>query len=203
MKQRFLFLLAHPDDLEIWTGGTVLNHLKNKDTICAQYLFCNDDKRLIELKKNADRLGIDIVITKEEIDTDSIVEFNPTIIITHWQFDSHPEHLIVYNLFLNLIPRLVLNYKINFKAFSCDCYNSLGNNINHIFIPTDYIDITNVWKAKLNYIRNFKSQPVSYWINMITNQNKIHGSRTGVKFAEGFVQIPILGVIKKSKLLLK
>ena len=72
-----------------------------------------------------------------------------------------------------------------------------------MFSPTDYIDITDVWEEKLELIRNYDSQPNDYWIKMVTNQNKMHGARCGVPYAEGFIQISILGVVKRSNYLLR
>lgn len=203
MKERLLFIMAHPDDSEIWTGGTIINHYKKKDKICVYYLSCDEEIRKKEAKKTADKLDIELFFTQKEIDLKIISDFNPSIIITHWQHDSHPEHVLVYEKVFSIIPKLVLDYKLRFTAFSCDCYNSLGNNLLNPFSPTDYIDITDVWEEKLELIRNYDSQPNDYWIKMVTNQNKMHGARCGVPYAEGFIQISILGVVKRSNYLLR
>ena len=203
MNERLLFIVAHSDDPEIWSGGTIINHSKNNDKICFYYLYCNDKKRKQEAIENANKLDIETYFDNKKINLEFISRFNPSIIITHWKHDSHHEHASVYELVNNAFPKLVIDYQLSFSAFSCDCYNSLGHNMMHLFTPTDYIDITDAWEDKLKLIESYSSQPVHFWKDMITNQNKIHGARCGVSYAEAFIQISVLGVARRSNFLLK
>lgn len=132
-----------------------------------------------------------------------ISDFNPTIIITHWENDCHSEHNFVFRRITEIVPFLVIENQLNFNLFSCDCYNSIGRNMNGLFCATDYVDISSVWFKKRDLINTHISQPLRYWIEMVKRQNQIHGARVGVEFAEAFIQIPVLGIMKRSNKFLK
>jgi len=206
MKNKVLVLMAHADDAEIWAGGTLLNHQKQGDDILFVYLFCNDETRKQEAIRAAREFNAVAEFWNWPIDlreaADLIAKFKPTIIITHWEEDTHHEHVKVYESILSMIPDLVVRRNLIFSLFCCDCHNSISRNPNICFVPTDYIDITSVWNEKQKVISIYESQPTEYWLEMIGKQNRMHGSRVGVEYAEGFIQIPVLGVMNKSRNLL-
>lgn len=206
MKNRVLVLMAHPDDAEIWAGGTLLNHYMQGDEILFAYMFCNDEVRKKEAIKSADRFNAKVEFWNWSVDLQKSINlvagFKPTIIITHWEGDTHREHIKTYESVMEMIPVLVISYRLEFNVYCCDCYNSLGRNPHMPFVPTDFIDITSAWNEKQEMISAYGSQPTNYWLEMISSQNRMHGSRSGVGYAEGFIQIPILGIMRKSKKLL-
>lgn len=206
MKSRVLVLMAHPDDAEIWAGGTLLNHYMQGDEILFVYIFCNDEARKQEAIKAADRFHGKAEFWNWPIDLQDsvnlVANFKPTIIITHWEGDTHYEHVKTYEIVMEMVSVLAVSYCLKFNIYCCDCYNSLGRNPQMPFIPTDFIDITSVWNEKQALISVYKSQPTDYWLKMVGNQNRMHGSRVGVEYAEGFIQVPVLGIMRKSKKLL-
>lgn len=206
MKNKVLVLMAHPDDAEIWAGGTLLNHHMQGDEILFVYTFCNDEIRKQEAIKTADKFNAKAEFWNWPIDSQDsanlVANFKPTIIITHWEGDTHHEHVKTYESVMEMVPILAVSYRLKFNIYCCDCYNSLGRNPHMPFVPTDFIDITFTWNEKREMISAYKSQPINYWLEMVGNQNRMHGSRVGVEYAEGFIQIPVLGIMRKSKKLL-
>ena len=72
-----------------------------------------------------------------------------------------------------------------------------------IFQPNTYIDISSVWEEKMELIEIFSSQPVKYWKDMVEGQNKMTGNQVGVSYAESFIQIPVMGVLRCCDIFLK
>ncbi|TRZ78589.1 hypothetical protein D4R87_00315 [bacterium] len=202
MKERIALIMAHPDDVDIWAGGTLFNNYSVGGTALIYYLFCDKKIRKREAEKAAKKVNAGLIFGDKTTSTDSLVriisDFNPTIIITHWENDCHFEHKLVFGKVIETIPLLIIENRLNFNLFSCDCYNSIGHSMINLFCPTDYVDISSVWSEKIDLIKTHDSQPSRYWIKMVERQNKIHGARVGVEFAEAFIQIPVLGVVKRS-----
>jgi N-acetylglucosamine malate deacetylase 1 len=207
MSTKIAVIMAHPDDAEIWVGGTLLHYANNDNEIMVHYCFCNKKTREIEASLSAKKINAKLSFTNKIEEDDllirTICEFNPSLIITHWEGDSHTEHLSVFNQILRITPILYLEFQIRFNLYSCDCYNSLGRTTNYSFMPTDYVDISDVWNGKIDLISSHKSQPIDYFTHMIETQNRLHGARVGVEYAEAFIQIPIMGVVKRSNKFLR
>lgn len=196
-------ILAHPDDAEIWIGGTILNHVNSGDKITVFYLFADSENRRKEAVLFSNITNINVIFPKsKDILRHHLKKVNPNIIITHWERDSHIEHRMTYDIVSSLIPKLMLEDNIKFNLYLCDTYNSIGQN-NEVFIPNTYIDISNTWVRKTKIIMNHKSQPTNYWIHMIHNQNKLYGLRNNVDVAEAFIQINTLGFVYNNNKFLK
>lgn len=200
---KIALVVAHVDDVEIWVGGTILNY-KDISDVQVYYLHCNDEVRKKEAYEAAANLHVEVIFidTPKEL-KDSIVNFRPNIVITHWEHDCHPEHRETYETLSYLLPELAVEHGVHPNVYCMETYNLMGSNSSHVFIPTDYIDISDVWEQKVALIEVFKSQPTNYWRSMVETQNRLNGSRVGVQYAESFIQIPVLGVIKRSVKLLR
>lgn len=187
-------IMAHPDDAEIWVGGTILNHAKKGDKVFVFYLFANTEERKREAKTLNRILNVEvrIVETGENLRV-FLKEINPNIIITHWEKDTHYEHRLTYKTVSDLIPFMILEDGLKFNLYSCDTYNSVGNENGEVFRPDVYIDISDTWLNKMKIIMNHKSQPTDYWLYIIQNQNRLYGARTKCSHAEAFLQIYTLG----------
>ncbi len=194
-------IFAHPDDVEIWCGGLILNELNIGSRITVFYLYENKKERIEEELRNAKKLGIDVFFVENctKLIYEKIIELKPDYIITHWENDTNYEHRIVFKKVLEMIPDIVINKHINFKLFSCESSNLSGKEKSMIFNADTYIDISSVFEDKIDLIKAYKSQAPDYWIDMIKCQNKLSGRRTGVLYAEGYKQITVLGVIKCAK----
>lgn len=201
--KRIAVILAHPDDAEIWVGGTILNHISQGDKIHIIYLFATNEERRKEAKLLNNLLNTNVsILDSNDMVRPILKDFNPDVIITHWEKDSHFEHYKTYDLVSNLIPLLILEDGLNFNFYSCDTYNSIGR-CNEVFNPNVYVDISSTWLKKVKLIMNHKSQPTDYWISMIQNQNRLYGLRILSKYAEGFIQINTLGFMRNKESVLK
>lgn len=189
-------ILAHPDDAEIWVGGTILNHVNNGDKVLILYLFLDNEerKREAELINKISNIRVNTVESQHMI-RPMINDFKPDIIITHWEKDFHFEHQKTYDMVAKLVPYLILEDGLRFNLYLCDTYNSIGK-CNEVFTPNIYVDISRVWLNKIKLIMNHKSQPVNYWVSMIKTQNRLYGARILSDYAEGFIQQNALGHIQ-------
>ena len=200
MTEQIAVIMAHPDDVEIWAGGTLINHRNRGDEILITYLFCKNNKRQMEARSAARTLGASLVIIGSSNTNELaciIGDFAPTIIITHWEEDTHPDHAATFTAVTRMLPELVIQRELQPNLFCCDCYNSIGRR-GDLFAPTTMVDVTEVWMEKMELIHLHKSQPITYWQDMITAQAKLHGMRAGVSYAESFIQVPVLGIMKNS-----
>jgi LmbE family N-acetylglucosaminyl deacetylase len=196
-------VVAHPDDAELWAGGTILNHLDAGDTIQLWYLCCTGDLRREEARRAAALLASEarFPIGSARLLQD-LVDFRPDALITHWERDSHVDHHRTFAVIWKLLPRLTIEFNVWPRVYSCDTYNSLGREPTATFEPTDIIDISDVWDRKLQLLAVYQSQPIDHFSAMAERQGKLHGARTGVRFAEAFRQIPVLGSLPRHRQLL-
>ncbi len=203
MKERIAVVVAHIDDAEIWAGGTLIKYNGQADII-TYVLRCNDEIRKREALQSDKRLKSKSVYVQTDQELyNCLCDFKPTILITHWQMDSHPEHSEVFNTVQRILPYLQIFENIRPNVYCMETYNWIGIYPASIFHPTNYIDISEVWKQKMELIEIFKSQPVQHWKDMVTRQNSLAGAQVGVKYAECFIQLPVLGVLRCSEELLK
>lgn len=198
--KKIAFVLAHPDDAEIWCGGMLLNELKNLSRVRIYYLYACTFERIKESEKISKKYGYEVYYmehTKEKL-FDSLLEFNPNLIITHWEYDVNFEHRKTNQLLNSIIPDLIFTNKVDFKLYCCESVNLLGIN-NNSFNPDCYIDISDNYLEKMDMIKNYSSQNPKYWEEIVSTQNKLFGNAVSCKYCEGYQQIPILGVKKCAK----
>lgn len=199
MRERIAVVVAHIDDAEIWAGGTLLKYAGYADIIIYT-LRCSDEIRKKEAQESEKRLkSTSINVQNDEDLYKYLSDFRPTILITHWEMDSHPEHADVFKLVQRNLPYLQIFENIKPNVYCMETYNWLCISPAGVFQPTKYIDISRVWQHKLELIDIFQSQPIQYWKDMIERQNSLAGARVGVKYAECFIQLPVLGVLRCSE----
>jgi N-acetylglucosamine malate deacetylase 1 len=198
---KILGCFAHLDDAEIWAGGTILKHVSRGDYVETAVFVTSGEKRIEESLRAHKILGAKLTLYEYdkrksksdfvEIIADYIMKLQPDVILTHWYSDCHPEHRDTFDLVSRAIIKPWIEISKPLKLYAVDTYGSQG--LIDGFSPTHYIDITSQWHQKMNAIKEFKSQPYEIWQNMVTKQNSLFGERVKVKFAEGFLQIPIQG----------
>lgn len=187
-------VVAHADDAELWAGGTLLNHRDIGDALGIWYLHCPDEPRRREARCAAAIIGALVHFPENDADLlQMLVAFRPDALITHWEGDSHPEHSRVFDAVRHIFPSLAVTHGAWPSVYSCDTYNSVGREADNTFEPTDVIDVSANWLRKLELLKEYVTQPTEYFSAMLERQARTHGARTGVEFAEGFRQVPLLG----------
>ena len=199
---RVLGIFAHPDDAEIWAGGTLLAHRSRGDETAICVLTHGDDARADEARRGADLLqarlihlayrdrGLPVVQGAMEAVAEVLAAERPNLVITHWHEDSHPDHRAVWEITGAAI--MLAGVENDIRALvSCDTYNGIG--VSGHFEPEYLIDVSAVWNDKVGAVLAHISQDPEHYNRMITRQCALHGAACGVQFAEGFVRVPYLG----------
>ena len=204
---RLMAVMAHPDDAEIWCGGTLIRHAENGDEVRICTLsYTEDSERGQEAQKSAKLidcevgcLGLEDTRVRDsdqavELVKKSIESFRPELIITHWFDDTHPDHEAVFLILRRALVSGFLDKSIDSlnsvpQVFCCDTYSSMG--LRGPFQPNERVDVTQVWERKLTAIHAHESQPLEFYLNMIERQCRAHGKAANTKFAEAFIRIPL------------
>ena len=207
---RLIAVMAHPDDAEIWCGGTLIMHAAKGDAVHICSLSYNEDSpRGLEAQESAKQMGCSVeFMGLKDVnirDTEAAVSrvwkaietFQPDCIITHWFDDMHPDHAATFSI----LRRALLHYLLAASKkglqtsptiFCCDSLGSTG--LHGAFKPDRYVDVTDVWEKKIAAIKVHRSQPLPFFLEKIDNQCLAHGKDRGVKRAEGFLYLPLFGL---------
>jgi len=206
---RLMAVMAHPDDAEIWCGGTLTLHAEKGDTVRICTLsYSEDSTRGMEALEGAKRMGCEVELLglKDTSirDSDEAVErlrrsmdsFRPDTIIAHWFDDMHPDHEATFRVLrrafvCGFLGNSIDDIKAIPRIFCCDTYNSLG--LHGPFEPDNFVDITQIWEKKKAAIKAHESQPFSIFMDMNEQQCLSHGRASGTKLAEGFLYLPLFG----------
>jgi LmbE family N-acetylglucosaminyl deacetylase len=206
---RLMAVMAHPDDAEIWCGGTLILHAEKGDAVRVCTLsYHRESTRGQEAQEGANQMACEVEFLGLEDaairDADEVVDklrrsidsFRPDTIITHWYDDIHPDHETTFLLLRRSLLRGFLAHSQEEvqglpRIFCCDTYNSLG--LRGPFKPDRFVDISHIWERKIAAIHAHKSQPLALYIDMIDRQCLAHGKAAGTKRAEGFLFLPFCG----------
>lgn len=195
---KILFVGAHPDDIEIGAGGTLLKHLMKGDDIvyvvfskgekgCPQNEPCDRVQELLSILNSLKLKSFyihsfpDTRLHEHFSEIKDIIEdlasvFKPDRVYTHSLNDTHQDHSTIARatkIACRHIPQ-VLSY------WSPSSYNE--------FHPVYFIDITDVFSDKIRLLENYKSQGRKDYVKreLVHTVNKYMGFLAGKSFAEGF-----------------
>lgn len=206
---RFMAVMAHPDDGELWCGGTLILHAEKGDTVRICTLsYTEESIRGREALEGARRMGCEVTclglddtrVRDSDVAVESLKKslesFAPDIIITHWFDDMHPDHEAVFLVLRRaLVSGFIGNSMDSLKSvpqiFCCDTYGSRG--VRGTFQPDQLVDVTRVWEKKLAAVHAHESQPIPFYLDMIERQCLAHGRATGTRYAEAFLHVPLFG----------
>jgi len=207
-ERRILAVYAHPDDAEIWSGGTLLAHRKAGDHTAVCVMTHGDGPRAAEARRGAEMLGaqlyhlpfpdraLSVNSTTFEAVAEILHQEQPQIILTHWEGDSHPDHVTTWAIVRSAI--LMAKAENDLQAlYWSDTYNGTG--AQGLFTPDCLIDVSDVWEEKLAAIAVHERQPFAHYVEMVTHQCAIHGARGGVRWAEGLRRVPIIGKGRRAR----
>ena len=197
-----LVFSPHPDDAELCVGGTIIKHSDKYSIIIVDLSIgeCSANGNNTVRQKEIDRanalLGINericLDINDCEISSNSteqlkkviytIRKYRPSIIISPYMLDNHPDHKETYKLIKSAFKRCKYIY-----YYSQDI---ISNNCNKL-----YIDITDIYDKKLLALEQYKSQFKmnmaskvtylnKYMIQKITSKDTYNGALIGCEYAE-------------------
>jgi LmbE family N-acetylglucosaminyl deacetylase len=194
---RLLCLGAHPDDIEIGCGGTVLRLLAEHPGSSVDWVvFSADGERRGEAEASAAEFlsgaarkrvllhrfrdgffpweGAAIKEAFEQLKA----EGEPNLVLTHWKGDAHQDHRTIAELAWNTWRRhLVLEYEVPKME------GDLGNPA--LLVPLEAAQV----ERKLALLeRHFVSQRAKPWFDAETFRGlmRLRGVNAGTGWAEGF-----------------
>lgn len=190
-----LTVMAHPDDAELWAGGTIARHVQNGGTATIA-VAKHDLIRAREATAGAQILGADLhlldELTPATVNT-LLTDVRPDIVITHPTNDIHPDHRRYAGHVLAALPEVVIATGRPSRVYHCDGYNNLDRNGIPLHLVT-IIDITNQWPTKIAALQAHRSQPIlDHFGPMADTLSRLHGMRIGTPRAEAFRPMPVLG----------
>jgi N-acetylglucosamine malate deacetylase 1 len=212
-QMKLLAMMAHPDDAEIWAGGTLFKHTQRGDQALIVYMAATADSvRGEEAKRGAALLGAEVAFvgltdgqvrdTSDACARASVIvkRFAPDLLITHWLDDFHADHAATAAIVQRVLPSVMADFGKSLRLWACDTYFSMGTR--GPFVPDVYVDVTSVWSQKLAAIRAHQSQRPEAWVVLMERHCGLHGQRYGQDddkpapfYAEGFKRLMPFGYI--------
>ncbi|MEV6986990.1 PIG-L family deacetylase [Sphaerisporangium sp. NPDC051017] len=193
MPGSVLAVMAHPDDLELWAGGTLALHAQHAPVVGA--IQAHDPIRDAEAQAGAKVLGIDVEL-HPRLDAatvgDLIRRHRPDVLITHPTDDVHPDHRAAAEAVLAGLPEAHIATSSPRRLYTCDSYNSLT--LNGPVTASVIIDISGTFEQKMRALAEHRSQPITeHFGPMAETLSSLWGARIGTARAEAFRPLPILG----------
>jgi bacillithiol biosynthesis deacetylase BshB1 len=219
-----LAIVAHPDDADIFCGGTLAKHAARGDTVTIAHVTRGEyggtaeetqaavaTTREAEARASGDTLGADTVTFLDFEDgrvtnslenrfsiADTIREYDPDLVLTHYREDMHPDH--------RATSRLVTDayYIASLELAETDHPPCDPDNVYYFgkptssFEPSVYVDITGYEQRKRDAIEQHESQvefltqhggidaEFDNLLEGIDAEDTVRGKQTGVGAAEGF-----------------
>ena len=162
-RRTALAIGAHPDDVEIGVGGTLLAHAAAGDRVEVLTLSSgasggDPHARHAEAHRAAQRLGAtlhlgDLPDTRMEVGPDTIDAIyqvirnvRPDVVYTHTRHDNHQDHRAVHHATMVAARRVSEVY----------CYQSPSTTVD--FQPTTFVDVSGVLERKLEVLQAYVTQ---------------------------------------------
>ena len=205
--KKVLVLGGHPDDPETCCGGTILVMKNAGYDVTAVYLTRGESGikgksheeaaaiRTEESKNACKVLGIPHIFLNQidghtELNDKRFQEMRefleaekPDIVFTHWPLDLHKDHRVCTDLVLEAWKRGGYKFELYF-------YEAVSGTQSQLFIPTDYVDITDVAEKKMEACNCHASQGMDKVFGVWHSTMELfRGIEFRCKRAEGFVHL--------------
>ncbi len=206
MFERSLFVGAHLDDIELAAGGTVARLTSSGCSVRFLVMSSSDyvsyDGARFRDAETATREGIDaasvlgvtdIEILKfpaKDVENHSTVvesinqvvdEFKPTIIFTHWPFDTHRSH--ANTALATIAASRYYNSVLMYEPITPSGRSYVG------FRPQLYVNIDETIDRKIQSLRCHESEYDKYgeqWIEGVESRCRYRGYEMQARYAETF-----------------
>ncbi|MBO9595593.1 MAG: PIG-L family deacetylase [Niabella sp.] len=219
-----LSVAAHPDDTEILCAGTLIRYAREGHRVLIAVFTDGSVGDLVvppgkmgairkkEAQAAADLIGAELIwpaIADEHVFPDQhqrmimvdiLRQADPDVIFTHAPNDYHPDHRYVSQLVFDAYSQKGLPYIDHQSLPPCRLEESQIYYMDTVcgidFMPTEYVDITEVFEMKKkmlrchkSQIRDMKEQAHTDMLGMMETQSKFRGLAAGCKYAEGFKRL--------------
>lgn len=203
MTRNILAFGAHPDDIELGCGGTLLKHVKAGNNVYVCVLSRGEaagdpNRRAHEQEEAAKRMGAKELIWGNWIDTrfevtkvsidfvESVVQkVKPYEIYVNYTEDTHQDHRVLAQCVLSAT-------RYNKRVLFYEDYTSTN------FQPDIFVDIEDVLDQKLHVLKSFESQVSRSFpsgpqlIEGIKAIANFRGFQAKIHYAEGFKAVRYL-----------
>jgi LmbE family N-acetylglucosaminyl deacetylase len=216
--KRVLVVGAHPDDELLGLGGTIARHVAAGDQVTVALIADVGSARYEDetihavrqcARQAAEWLGIADVcfagLADQKLDTLPILEIvqwvetvlagvKPHVIYTHHRGDINRDHTIVYEATLTAArPYTTPNLERILCYHTPSATEWAGPNVENVFIPNVFVDISAYLENKLNAMAAYKTElrPVPHprSLEALRTQAAYWGSVIGVAAAEPFMLV--------------
>lgn len=204
---RVVVIAPHPDDAEASCGGLIANTVAAGEDVVILTMTGGElgvwhkgaaDARAIradEARGGAAVLGAKLEIfgaidgslaadgaTAEKL-AGVLLRLRPAAVLAPWPLDVHPDHqasgLLAWRVFLDR--------RLAFDLFFYETANA-PHTTSHRFVPTDYVDVTDVMARKREATLRHASQNPSEWFELYATLARMRGAEADVPFAEAYVR---------------
>lgn len=190
-----LTVMAHPDDAELWAGGTLARFAQAGTAVTIAVPEHADTVRNDEAAAAARELGARYhrypVVSVDALNS-LLDATRPEVVITHPLEDAHPDHRNLADTLTTALPEIVIATGRPRRVYTSDTYNGLAI---HGPIPAhSIIDVSDTWETKMRALAVHSSQPIAeHFGPMAETLGRLWGSRIGARYGENFTPIPVLG----------
>ncbi len=193
---RILAFGAHPDDVEVGMGGTIAEYARKGHEVFLVIATVPTERnlRLKEAKKATEILGArsiildiephELVFNRNLVSRfdEVIKEYPPDIVYTHWNHDSHQDHITIANVVITATRK---------NNCSLYMYEQIipGGIVPYGFRAQSFVDITEAIDKKMKSIKALKSQLKingEWWLYGIKGRAMSRGYQVNVNYAEAF-----------------
>ncbi len=192
--RRVLAVGAHPDDIELGCGGTLLRHRDVGDMVWMLVMTGGElgagaqRGRIAEAQQAANVIGADLLLGKfydgqiplnsdaVNVVEDAINRHNIDTVYVHSPSDAHQDHLLVSRATIAAARKL--NRILFYQSPSTTEFN-----------PTVFLDITKYLDRKLEALKCHKSQldgSITVDLDVVRSTAHYWGSRGKLPYAEAF-----------------
>lgn len=189
-----LTVMAHPDDAELWAGGTLAHCAASGATVTIAVPHHPEPLRDTEAAASAAILGATLYQYDPTVTAlrELLLTTSSEVVITHPLRDMHPEHRHLAKTLVAALPEVVIATGHPRRVYTADTYNSLT--LDGPVPAHTVVDITDTYESKKRALSVHASQPIAdHFGPMAETLARLWGHRVGVRYAENFAPLPILG----------
>ncbi|MCK5611728.1 PIG-L family deacetylase [Candidatus Pacearchaeota archaeon] len=193
---KVLVIGAHPDDVELGMGGTIAKYMQKGHDVMITVVTIPYEKevRLKECEKSASILGAKLSILDMDADDitfsrklvgiiDNVIrKFSPDVVYTHWNHDSHQDHVAISN------ATFAATRKNNCSLYMYE-QQVPGGVVPYGFTAQMFVDISECIDKKIESCLSHKSQlneNSTDYIEILKGRAKYRGFQCNTVYAEAF-----------------